>query len=106
MLINVKLSSPSFPALNVLMRIRLPSRLQATFWLPTITGRGAKGVHSVDKRHLRLTCKVRFYIEQQIKGVELAWKLSTCFSDQLEQETLTTSAVVVEGSLMGNSQRV
>lgn len=38
--------------------------------------------------------------------MELAWKLSTCFSDELEQETLMTSAVVVEGSLMGNSRRM
>lgn len=69
MLINVKLSSLSFPALNALMRIRLPSRLQAAFSPPTHYGQGeAKGVQSVDKRHSRLTCKVRLYIEQQING--------------------------------------
>lgn len=47
MLINVKLSSLSFPALNALMRIRLPSRLRAVFWPPTIMGRGAEGVQLI-----------------------------------------------------------
>lgn len=103
-LINSKLSSPSFPVLNALMGNRFRLRLQATFWPIAVLCKGVDGVHSLEKRHLGPTCKVRLYIAQQITNGIISRLLSSLCDGWKRRHLKTFVLETVKLLLMGNSR--